>query len=132
MRLVKRESNGIIHVALNRREMVLKEQIGDMLWCYGMKWNVSDQAFRGEPPLGYFHMKNEVMEDINTYMMNYHMIDYESMRSDNFDFRELISDGMYVLHVFNGEKWHYAGTYNTDWYEQYFMDNTNILERRGQ
>lgn len=132
MRLVKRFKDGTIHVVLNRKEMALKQQIDEMLWNYGMKWDYVQQVYIGDPAFGYYHMKKEVMEDIYTYQMYYHLINYESMRSDNFDFRENINNCMYVLHVFNGEKWHYAGTYYTDWFEQYFIDNTNILERRGQ
>lgn len=133
MRLVKQKSNGIIYVALNRREMAIKEQIADMLWCYDMKWNVSKQNFIGEPPFGYIQMKRDVMHDIREYRKFLDVLDFGCMKSNLFNYEvTFIKEGYYLLRVSDGCDTYYAGTYNTDWFEQYFIDNTNILEKRRE
>lgn len=131
MRLVKRKSIGTIHVTLNKREMEMREQISEMLWCHNMKWDYIKQEFIGEPPFGYECMKKEVMHDVREYRIFFDVI-IRCMKSINFNFDVYVSGDRYNLYVSDGEMVYYVGSYFMKWFEQYFIDNTNILERWGQ
>ncbi len=132
MRLVKRESNGLVHVKLNRRESTMGQQIIEMMHCHSMRWNTEEQEFYGVPDWGYQLMKTEIMHDIREYRSFFDVINFKCIRCAEFDYKVGYIDDMYSLYVTDGIKWYYAGQYHTDWFEQYFIDNTNILERRGQ